>query len=48
MQCMATMGVARREFGNWSAPILQLVVFNVVAYALAVGAVWGLRLMGIA
>jgi len=48
LQCMATFGVARREFGNWRAPVLQLVVFNVVAYALAVAVVQGLRFVGIA
>jgi ferrous iron transport protein B len=47
LQCMATFGVARREFGNWRAPIAQLVAFNVVAYVLAVAAVQTLRAFGI-
>ncbi len=48
LQCMSTVAIARREFGNWRDPILQLVLFNVVAYLLAVGVVQGLRSIGIA
>ncbi len=47
LQCMATFGVARREFGNWRSAILQLVVFNAVAYFVAVSVVQGLRVFGI-
>jgi ferrous iron transport protein B len=46
LQCMATVGVARREFGNWRAPIFQLVSFNLLAYILAVSAVQLLRSIG--
>jgi ferrous iron transport protein B len=38
LQCMSTLAVARREFGSWKAPIAQLILFNLVAYAFAVGA----------
>ena len=48
LQCMSTVAIARREFGNWRDPIIQLVGFNVLAYGLAVGAVQGLRALGIA
>jgi ferrous iron transport protein B len=47
LQCVATVGVARREFGSWKWALTQLVVFNLVAYILAVVAVQGLRLVGI-
>ncbi len=48
LQCMSTVAVARREFGNWKYPLIQLVAFNIAAYVLAVGAVQGLRAFGIA
>ncbi|MCB0327295.1 MAG: ferrous iron transporter B [Bdellovibrionales bacterium] len=48
LQCMSTVGVARKEFGSWKAPILQLILFNLVAYTLAVVAVQSLRLIGFA
>jgi ferrous iron transport protein B len=47
LQCMATLAVSRREFGNWKMPLVQLVVFNLLGYVLAVGAVQGLRFVGI-
>jgi len=48
LQCMTTVAVARREFGNWKVPLLQLAVFNLVAYTLAVTIVQSLRSFGIA
>ncbi len=47
LQCMSTVAVARREFGNWTWPLVQLVVFNVAAYAIAVVAVQSLHAAGI-
>ncbi len=47
LQCVATVGVARREFGSWKWALTQLAVFNLLAYILAVVAVQGLRLVGI-
>ncbi len=47
LQCMATVAVARREFGNWKFPLAQLVGFNVLAYALAAGVVQTLKAIGI-
>ncbi|MEZ4705326.1 MAG: ferrous iron transporter B [Bdellovibrionota bacterium] len=46
LQCMSTVGVARKEFGNWTVPLVQVVLFNVVAYGLAVIAVQSLRFLG--
>lgn len=46
LQCMATVGTARREFGNWSAPLLQLIGYNAVAYVAAVCLVQSLRVFG--
>lgn len=48
LQCMSTVGVAVKESGSYKFAIMQLVVFNVVAYILAVAAVQGLRAIGIA
>jgi ferrous iron transport protein B len=48
LQCMSTVAVARREFGSWRTPIFQLVIFNLVAYVLAVAIVQSLRSFGIA
>jgi ferrous iron transport protein B len=47
LQCLTTVGVARREFGGWTMPLVQLAVFNLVAYAMAVAAVQGLRFLGL-
>jgi ferrous iron transport protein B len=47
LQCMSTVAVARREFGSWKLPLLQLAIFNLAAYGLAVGVVQGLRVLGI-
>lgn len=47
LQCMSTFGVAVREFGGWTMPIVQLMVFNLVAYGLALMVVQGLRALGI-
>lgn len=48
LQCMSTVGVQLKENKSWSFAIMQLVVFNVVAYALAVVCVQGLRAFGVA
>jgi len=47
LQCMSTVAIARREFGSWKVPLIQLFLFNLVAYVLAVAAVQGLRGLGI-
>ena len=48
LQCMSTVAVSAREMGSMKFALSQLFVFNVVAYVLAVGAVQGLRALGIA
>lgn len=48
LQCMSTVAVQVRESGSYSFAIMQLLVFNVVAYVLAVIVVQGLRAIGIA
>lgn len=48
LQCMSTVAIARREFGSWKIPLIQLALFNIVAYILAVSVVQGLRALGIA
>ncbi|MES2767967.1 MAG: ferrous iron transporter B [Bdellovibrionota bacterium] len=47
LQCISTVGIAAKEMNSYGFAIMQLVVFNVVAYALAVGLVQGLRAIGI-
>jgi ferrous iron transport protein B len=48
LQCLSTFTVAIREAGSTKFALMQLVVFNVVAYGLAVAIVQGLRAFGIA
>ena len=48
LQCMSTVAVQARESGSMKFAIMQLVVFNVVAYVLAVVIVQGLRAIGVA
>ena len=38
LQCLATVSVAKSEFGGWKMALIQLVTFNLAAYILAVGA----------
>ncbi len=47
LQCMATFGVAKREFGSWKMAVIQLVGFNLLAYVLAVAVVQFLRLFNL-
>jgi ferrous iron transport protein B len=35
LQCMSTLAVAKGEFNSWRWPLVQLVVFNSIAYVLA-------------
>ncbi len=48
LQCMSTVGVQLKENKSWSFAVTQLILFNVVAYVLAVICVQGLRAFGIA
>ncbi len=48
LQCMTTVAMMQRESNSWKLAIVQLIVFNGVAYALAVAVVQGLRSFGVA
>ena len=48
LQCMSTFAVQIRESGSVKMAVTQLVLFNAVAYVLAVAAVQGLRALGVA
>lgn len=47
MQCLTTVAVARKETGGWKIPIMQVVVYTVMAYVLALVTYQGLNLIGI-
>lgn len=47
LQCISTVSIAAREMNSYGFAMMQLVVFNVVAYILSVGLVQGLRALGI-
>ncbi len=48
MQCMATFVVVRKESGSAALAVGQLIMFNIVAYLLAIATVQGLRALGVA
>jgi ferrous iron transport protein B len=47
MQCLSTVVVARKETGSWRIPLLQIVVYSVMAYVLAFITYKGLNLIGV-
>ena len=47
MQCLSTVAVARKETGSWKIPVLQIVVYTIMAYVLAFIAYNGLNLLGV-
>jgi ferrous iron transport protein B len=47
LQCMSTVGVQLRENKSWKFAVNQLIIFNVVAYVLAVVINQGLRAIGL-
>ncbi|CAN5559928.1 ferrous iron transport protein B [soil metagenome] len=47
LQCLATVSVAIRESGSLKFAMVQLILFNVVAYVLTVALVQGLRAVGV-
>jgi len=47
LQCMSTVAVSAREMGSVKFAMIQLVAFNVGAYALAVAAYQGLKALGL-
>jgi ferrous iron transport protein B len=48
LQCMSTVAVQFRESGSFNFAMGQLIAFNLIAYALTVAVVQGLRAIGIA
>jgi ferrous iron transport protein B len=47
LQCLSTVGVMIKESQSWKLAMIQLVLFNVLAYGVAVAVVQGLRSFGI-
>ncbi|MEO8666852.1 MAG: nucleoside recognition domain-containing protein, partial [Ignavibacteria bacterium] len=47
LQCLSTVAIAKKETGGWRIPILQIVIFTFIAYALTFLTVNGLRAMGV-
>lgn len=48
LQCMSTFAMMKREAGSWKMAWIQLIGLNLLAYALTVLVVQGLRFFGIA
>lgn len=48
LQCLSTVGVMIKESQSWKLAMIQLVLFNALAYVVAVGVVQGLRIFGVA
>jgi ferrous iron transport protein B len=46
MQCLSTVAIAKKETGGWRVPVLQVVVFTVLAYVAAFITVNGMKLIG--
>lgn len=47
LQCLSTFSVSWRESGSLKFALFQLICFNLVAYIMSVGAVQGLRALGL-
>jgi len=47
LQCISTVAVSRKETGGWRIPLLQIVIFTLLAYVMAFIVVNGLKLMGV-
>ena len=47
MQCLSTIAVSRKETGSWRIPLLQIGVYSVMAYVLALAAYSLLNVIGI-
>ncbi|MEQ1723469.1 MAG: ferrous iron transporter B [Pseudobdellovibrio sp.] len=46
LQCTSTVGILKREMGSWKPALMQLFFSNLVAYCLAVSAVFTLKYFG--
>jgi len=47
MQCLSTVAIAKKETGSWRIPVLQIVIFTVIAYVMAFITFNGLRAVGV-
>jgi len=47
LQCLSTIAVSRKETGGWRIPILQVVMFTLIAYMATLVTVNGLRVIGV-
>ncbi|MEO6694477.1 MAG: ferrous iron transport protein B [Ignavibacteria bacterium] len=47
LQCLSTVAISKKETGSWRIPVLQIVIFTLIAYILALITVNGLRVIGI-
>jgi ferrous iron transport protein B len=47
LQCLSTVTVAVRESGRWRFALMQLALYNVIAYVVSVSVVQGLRALGV-
>jgi len=47
LQCLSTVAVSRKETGSWRIPVLQVVLFTLIAYLAILITVNGLRAIGV-
>lgn len=47
MQCLSTVAIAKKETGSWRIPVLQIVIFTLLAYVMTLITYNGLRFIGI-
>jgi len=47
LQCLSTVAVSRKETGSWRIPVLQVVIFTLIAYLATLVTVNGLRVLGV-
>jgi ferrous iron transport protein B len=47
LQCIPTIAISRKETGGWRIPLLQVLIFTSLAYALTFITVNGLKLLGV-
>jgi len=47
LQCLSTVAVSRKETGGWRIPVLQVVLFTLIAYLATLVTVNGLRAIGL-
>jgi ferrous iron transport protein B len=47
MQCLSTVVVSRKETGSWRIPLMQIVLYTIMAYVMAFVVYSGLKMIGI-